>query len=153
MLQRTCLLTCQLETDQVSLNNCSNKGLSEILIGLLESLLEMKKLFILLLLSSLVGCGEETEKDQKASALYDRICGAIRSSTTYHRPGFICTNTSFTAEWEAMKNKIIEDKDTIFLITSTDFQILIRKTTPLGAIVIDTTKTATSDSSKNGSWK
>jgi len=142
MLQRTCLLTCQLETDQVSLNNCSNKGLSEILIGLLESLLEMKKLFILLLLSSLVGCGEETEKDQKASALYDRICGAITTA-----------NTSFTAEWEAMKNKIIEDKDTIFLITSTDFQILIRKTTPLGAIVVDTTKTATSDSSKNGSWK
>ena len=107
----------------------------------------MKKILILSVLISVgvfsLNCGEDSQtiKSQKAGALYDRICEAIHNSN------------GFTNEWEAMKNKIYEDKDTVFLITSTDFQILIRKTTPLGAIVTDTTKTANSDSSKNGSWK
>ena len=95
----------------------------------------MKSFFIpiagsFLVFSILLSCDTEPTKDAKAEALYDRICAVIHSSDSY------------TEEWKNIKNRIMEDKDTVFMVNSADFQILVRKTISLKDIITDTAKVA-----------
>jgi hypothetical protein len=88
----------------------------------------------------LLSCGGPSKAD-KAEALYNRICAVVRNS-----------DNSYTEEWHNIKNKIIEDKDTILLITCSDFQIVVRKTVPLNQIITDTTKAADTTKKESTTW-
>jgi hypothetical protein len=94
-----------------------------------------------LLLAYFCNCGNDSDlqskKEKKAEALYDRICSVVYSASA----------VSYTPEWKNIENKILEDKDTVFMVNSADFQILVKKSVSLKDILIDTAKVA-SDSSK-----
>jgi hypothetical protein len=48
--------------------------------------------------------------------LYERICGMVH------------TTNGYTVEWSNIKDKILANKDTLFLVNGCDFEILVRKT-------------------------
>jgi hypothetical protein len=100
----------------------------------------MKKISIFILfLLYICNCGSDpqSKKEKRAEALYNRICSVVYSTST----------ETYTPEWRNIENRILEDKDTVFMVNSADFQILVKKSVSLKDILIDTVK-ATSDSSK-----
>jgi hypothetical protein len=107
----------------------------------------MKNLLILIIPFLILSCGSdnETMKEKRAVALYDRISEMVHGSGS---------SADFTTEWKAICQKIFDGKDTVFMMNNGDFQILI---TTRHDIISDTTPIAKTpatvqDSSKN-TWK
>ena len=86
------------------------------------------KLLILIIPFLILSCGSdvESQKQKRAQALFDRICAIVHNSSS----------NSFTAEWDAMAQKIYDGRDTVFLTDNDDFKIVV---TVRHAIVSDTT--------------
>jgi hypothetical protein len=104
----------------------------------------MKK-FLVMFLFAFIFCSNDVQsmKERKAYALLERITRQIRTS-----------GGTYTPEWLNIKDRILENKDTLFLVTSSDFQILVRKTVSLNDIVTDTTKNAdTTVKRESNTWK
>jgi hypothetical protein len=58
----------------------------------------------------------EQIKIEQAKNLYTRICSLIKDS-----------NGNFSDEWKNIQNNILLDKDTLFLVNNSDFEIIVRK--------------------------
>jgi hypothetical protein len=99
------------------------------------------KLILPLIIAFFCFCGNTPEdvKSQKANNLYDRICSMV----------YLSSNSGYTTEWENIKNNILENKDTLFMMNGNDFQILVKRTP---YTEIDTTKKQVKTES-GGSWR
>jgi hypothetical protein len=102
------------------------------------------KLLILIVLFLFLSCGSnpESQKEQRAVQLYNRICSIVHGSG------------DFTTEWKTIVQRVFDGRDTVFLTNNGDFQILV---TVRHAIITDTVplvkpETQAQDSSKNA-WK
>jgi hypothetical protein len=108
----------------------------------------MKKLLILIIPFLVLSCESDTgnQREQRAVELNNRITAMIHG---------LSSSDGYTAEWQAMLQKICDGKDTVFQTSNGDFQILV---TVRHGIMGDTTPIAKTapvspqDSSKN-TWK